>query len=268
MGRQFTRVATSLIMVASFLGGVQADPIYQPPGLNPGDMYQLIFVTSSTLTAGSNNIADYNGFVSDVADEAGIGPTMFSNSPTGAPIEWTVVGSTADNENDPAVDAIDNAPQLAPVYNTQGDLVASGDFLATIYDTFFPGRDLSNPVNYDENGDLAGANGVFTGTNSLGTGGNILESALRLGEDDPAPFPGPLRSTIGSATAVGKAWLNQAPGNQDTPLPFYALSQKLTVESSGMAAPEPSSVLTWVIVVCAGFLSAVRRPNRMARGRQ
>ena len=87
---------------------------------------------------------------------------------------------------------------------------------------------------------------------------------LRLGEDGPGLF----QSTTGSATAVGEEWLDQAPGNQDIELPFYALSQKLTVEASGLAAPEPSSALMWVVVVCAGFLAAGRRPNRMARGRQ
>jgi len=35
-----------------------------PPGLNPGDPYRLVFVTSTTRDALSSAIADYNSFVS------------------------------------------------------------------------------------------------------------------------------------------------------------------------------------------------------------
>jgi len=42
-----------------------------PVGLNPGDPYRLIFVTSIARDALSTNIADYNSFVHGIAN----GPT-------------------------------------------------------------------------------------------------------------------------------------------------------------------------------------------------
>ena len=41
-----------------------------PPGLKPGDKYRLVFVTSATRDAKSENIGDYNTFVSGVAAAA------------------------------------------------------------------------------------------------------------------------------------------------------------------------------------------------------
>jgi len=42
-----------------------------PPDLNPGDTYRIVFVTSYMTTAGSTDIAFYNGFVNSVANNLG-----------------------------------------------------------------------------------------------------------------------------------------------------------------------------------------------------
>jgi hypothetical protein len=44
---------------------VQAAIVTVPTGLNPGDQYRLVFVTSGTRDATSTNIADYNTFVAN-----------------------------------------------------------------------------------------------------------------------------------------------------------------------------------------------------------
>ena len=66
-----------------------------PTGLNAGDTYHLVFVTSTTRNATSTNIADYDAFVNNVADLA-------SNAQLGD-INWKVIGSTS------SVDAVNHA---------------------------------------------------------------------------------------------------------------------------------------------------------------
>ena len=89
-----------------------------PPDLNPGDSYRLVFVTSTTRTASSPNIAHYNTFVSGRAAAV---PALAA-----LPTTWKAIGSTA------AVNA--NANTLtrstdpsAPIYRLDGLRVADGN---------------------------------------------------------------------------------------------------------------------------------------------
>ncbi len=79
-----------------------------PAGLNPGDKYHVIFVTSNATGPMSSNIADYDAFVQSAADAAGIGSTLS--------LSWRVVGSTT------TIDAKDHIQPLFPgsTRNTQG----------------------------------------------------------------------------------------------------------------------------------------------------
>ena len=82
------------------------------PDLPPGSQYQLVFVTSDATTAESTNIADYNSFVRQEAAQNSSLPAA----------TWNVVASTA------TVNAVNNALTYSsiPIYNTHGQLVASG----------------------------------------------------------------------------------------------------------------------------------------------
>jgi len=71
-----------------------ADIVISPPGLNIGDQYRLVFVTSGTRNAQSSNIADYNSFVTAQANQNAVLSALNTT--------WTVIGSTA------TVDARDN----------------------------------------------------------------------------------------------------------------------------------------------------------------
>ena len=53
---------------AMLLSSAQAAPIIVPTGLNPGDTYRLVFVTSTGRDGTSSNIADYNAFVTASAN--------------------------------------------------------------------------------------------------------------------------------------------------------------------------------------------------------
>jgi hypothetical protein len=95
-----------------------AAPITVPPGLNPGDKYRLVFVTSTKRDATSKNIDDYNTFVNTAANSvselAALGTT------------WKAIAST---KNTPAAvntstDLIYN-PGQQPIYRLDGALVAN-----------------------------------------------------------------------------------------------------------------------------------------------
>ena len=57
------------LAIAGIASRLYADPIIVPPGLNPGDKYRLVFVTSTTTDATSPDISYYNSFVTNVADD-------------------------------------------------------------------------------------------------------------------------------------------------------------------------------------------------------
>jgi hypothetical protein len=56
--------------------------IIVPPGLNPGDKYRLVFVTSTTSGAQSSGIGNFNAFVTASAELAALGTT------------WSAIAST------------------------------------------------------------------------------------------------------------------------------------------------------------------------------
>ncbi|MFM7909129.1 MAG: PEP-CTERM sorting domain-containing protein, partial [Microcystis sp.] len=55
----FSGVALATLVTA---GAAQAALVVLPSGLNPGDQYRLVFVTSGTRNATTTDINDYNTF--------------------------------------------------------------------------------------------------------------------------------------------------------------------------------------------------------------
>ena len=111
-GRMKVHTAATMVVVVTTVWA-RAD-VFVPPGLNPGDTFQLVFVTGSVENPSSNDIGIYNEFVQT---EAAKHPLL-----TGTDMEVTyrVIASTS------SVDARDNALVSAPVYRLDGQLVASG----------------------------------------------------------------------------------------------------------------------------------------------
>src|SRR5262249_2877133 len=97
-------------------GSARADFMLVPAGLNPGDQFRAVFVSSAVRDAHSSNIADYDQFITNLAVAAGI-DTYF-----GSPVTWQAIGSTA------TVDAIDRLPSTfgsPPIYRLDGALVVN-----------------------------------------------------------------------------------------------------------------------------------------------
>src|ERR1035438_9039899 len=86
-----------------------------PAGLNPGDKYRLVFVTSTTWGAVSPDIGFYNAFVESLADAT---PGLQALGAT-----WKAIGST---ESVNAFDNIGASPSTVGIYRLDGEKVANG----------------------------------------------------------------------------------------------------------------------------------------------
>lgn len=192
----------ALVTFGCLVGEGYGSLIPVPPGLNPGDTYQLAFISSTARDGISTQILDYNNFVQGVANAAGIG--------TSAGVTWYAIASTA------AANANANAVVTSPVYNMNLDLVATG------YADLWDGSLLAVGISYDEHGS-ENQNGAWTGSqsNGLGFAGRTMGTA----------FP-----ELGDSSFTDPNWISLGALNKTAPLCFYALSSQLTV------VPEPASL--------------------------
>ena len=88
------------ISVVGITSPAHAAAITLPAGLNPGDPYRIIFVTSTLRDATSSIMADYNTFVTDAAN------TDAHLAALGT--QWFLLGSTVE------VNALTNAGLSSP----------------------------------------------------------------------------------------------------------------------------------------------------------
>lgn len=206
-------------VLVAFLGApVGADAaLITPPGLSPGDTYQLVFVTSGTTAATSKDIADYNAFVQAAAITAGMGS-----------ITWRALGSSL------GVEAHANALVTAPVYNLNGELVATG------FADFWDGTHAGD-IDFDETNSARNTN-VWTGTLGSGASGGAGNA---LGE--ATPWWG--ESTLNASAA----WTARGTNANTVSYSLYALSEQLTF------VPEPGAVGLLAILLAAPL--ACRRPR-------
>jgi hypothetical protein len=174
-----------------------------PPGLAPGETYQLVFVTSGITTATSADISYYNTFVQSAANAAGIG--------SGIGVNWSVIASTA------AIDANTNAVVSGKVFNMNGVLVASSN------SDFWDGTHAIG-IRLDEYSIDRNFN-VWTGSNTDGTraNGNAL---------------GNTTANWGESTFSNSGWTARGATATDTHnFSLYALSEPLTAP-----VPVPAAV--------------------------
>jgi len=227
--------------------------ILAPPGVLPGETYQLVFVTSAGRDATDPNIQAYNNFVQGIADGAGIGNTEG--------VQWKAIASTE------TVHARDNALVAGRVFDTVGNLVA--DDFSDMWD----GDIDSFRISYDENSNLVTSASpdfpireVWTGTLADGTSAGF-SGALGSAEGPTS------RATVGNALDGGQgigesaaAWIDII-GLDATRQGFhrlYALSQPITVA----VVPEPSGALFCLLtlVVTTSRLRTKRQLQRRPPG--
>jgi hypothetical protein len=193
-----------------------------PPGVAPGESYQLAFVTSVGTHATSSDINFYNALVQAAADAAGVGGGT----------TWSAIASTA------AVDANANAPVSTKVFNLHGELLATG------YSDYWDGTHaVGAGIDYNEYGIGKNTN-VWTGSHTDGTraGNNVL---------------GQPTAVWGESTFSSGGWINH--GTQSTAVSYslYALSQPLTAP-----VPEPHSWAMLLLgVALIGAMAIHREPT-------
>jgi hypothetical protein len=206
------------------------------PDLPPGSQYQIVFVTDVTTTAVTPGESYYNNFVTTWA------APITALLPAGT--TWSAITSTYDS---PGVytNASDNAPAYAniPIYNTQGQLVASG--AAQFYSD---NETLFNPPDRDVSGAIITTH-PWTGSQEDGLvdigdaiGGVNPEFGLDFSDD-----------TWLQAGAADEFDLNLGAFK----LSLYALSSPITIPD----VPEPAS-LTLSAVSAAGLLTRGARHGR------
>lgn len=206
----FTLLFVALLFNAASEG--HAAPIITPTNLAPGDTYRLAFVTSTASNSTSADIADYNAYVTSVANTI---PELVGLSTT-----WTAIGSTD------TVDARDNtstnpgAGTGVEIYLLNNTILASNNL--DLWD-----GSIANSLNVNEQGILSPSVGVWTGTGPTGAGAGIQT----LGGADAFTI-------VGLSGAPNAAWIAAATAKPDTAnLSFYAISGVLT------AIPEPGTAL-------------------------
>ena len=133
---RFAAIAALAAVAASLasVGYVSADVVL-PTGLPAGSQYRLVFITADSRDATSTDIADYNAFVTQEAQQ--------SSSPFVRSLTWSAIASTQ------AVKAFDNANLGAAVavYNTNGQMVVPGTQPSPLLSIVH-----SSPIIYDQNG--------------------------------------------------------------------------------------------------------------------
>lgn len=136
----------SLTALTAFAGAEDHVPL----GLNPGDQFRLVFVTSTTRDATSRAISVYDQFVTNHANAAGL------DSFEGLPVTWQVLGSTW------SFDAIVRIPASSPpLYRLDGEQVAASG--ADLWD-----GTLVNPISISELGNTLAVR-VWVGSSANGT---------------------------------------------------------------------------------------------------
>jgi len=224
----------TLLALAVILSGYSATavPITQPTGLNPGDEYRLVFVTSTTRDATSSDIADYNAFVTAAANSS---PEFAALGTT-----WTAIASTA------TVDARDNTNSNytislgVPIYSVEDILVATNN--ADLWD-----GEIGIPIQMDQYGVYSPTPYTWTGTEPTGVG----RIGYELGTSNPQQGWS-WQNDLGRWICRGCGDTQNFLGTQEFSL--YAISGVL------VAVPEPSTA-SLLALGLIGLAAKRRRSN-------
>ena len=233
-------VRTFLLVAFFGVSLVSGQVVRVPDGLERGDQYRLLFLTSTKRTAISSDVSDYDDFVQSLADAAPeVGTWGY---------HWQAVVSSADTDARDRINVNHEVEVGVPTYRIDGLIIAEN------YSKFWPDTDGDinsiPPLNVSELGDkLVTTNPrddsveVFTATRASG-----LRDLKGLLGGSPVGFGTP---ETGSREAI---WRGQSSTGLNH---FYAISEVLTV-------PEPSHSSFYFVAVSALFWATGRSKQRHA----
>jgi len=249
-----------VLAVMGTASGSYAGTIYLvPPGLAPGDQYQLVFVTSDTFDATSSDISTYNA---EVSAEAALNPALSAFDALNG-VTWTVIGSTA------TVNANVNASSSGSVYTLDGVMVASST--QSLYSdqcsesiNLCPGPGLFSPIDITQWGTTlidsvwtgSSSGGVAQGNPSLGYAWTYLGATLAAGGDPWGDV------SQGCSTATSNYWADCDYNSSSDLFSLYALSSVITVEEQPAPTPEPGAFGFLAIGMVGLVASRCRKANR------
>ena len=216
----------------------QAALVVVPPGLAPGAQYRLVFVTAGTRDGTSDNIDDYNTFVTNQVTGSALANAL---SGAGLTTTWKAIGSTA------SVAARDNtgtnpSSTGVPIYLIDGNRVANNN--ADLWD-----GSLQHPINRNNLGNGNLEQYVWTGSDSAG----LKELELGAG------------SVLAGFTTDDGNWISTKIISNSNPNPMYAMSSVLTVpgnQPEPVTVPEPTSLLGYITLGGLMLGGAVRKARK------
>lgn len=183
-----------------------------PSGLNPGDHYRLVFVTSGTRDAITGNMDNYVTFVND---QAALAPDLPATT-------WLPIASTT------AIPA-NGLISCGATCNTYPIFLVTGAKVANSLADLLDGSIITAIHRTQAGTALPAESYVWTGSTALG----IPIEFQQLGTATPR---------AGSATDIDSRWMSTSDGgvfDDEDLLHLYAISGELTVPG---AIPEPSTI--------------------------
>ncbi|MEM6450333.1 MAG: PTPA-CTERM sorting domain-containing protein [Cyanobacteria bacterium P01_D01_bin.105] len=216
-----------------------------PSGLNPGEQFRYVFVTSTTGAATSRNISTYNTRVDDAADNS-MGLSTFLTDTIGitnpGDLDWRVIASV---EGTDAITNTSTDPSSVgvPIYRLDGDRVANN------YVDLWDGGGIARPINIAE--DSAERNvDVWTGTRIDGTSIGLIE----LGSSGAF-------SSFGVSGDIGFGWVFTSVRGSTQSQSLYGISPIITLPSAPAAEVPTPALLPGLI----GMGVAAIRKRRLAQ---
>lgn len=215
---------TALASGFLFSGHAQANMIGQlgvldsGTGLQSGDQYRLVFITSGTTDATSSVIDTYNSFVTNQAGAS----TTFNRLDD---VNWYIMGSTV------AVDARDNTstnPGVdgagVPIFLVDGTTKVA-DNNGDLWD-----NSLDNTITLDQSGNVLLENRAFTGSYPSGVSvGPNLGGDTALGVITTAGLQG---VQTGDNSQTNQWWARSWKANSSNQNSVYAISEVLTAQAA------------------------------------
>jgi PEP-CTERM motif len=241
-------VACALLMAAIICSqaatvvGSTIPPTSFPAGATE---YEILFVTSGTVSPASGTLSTYNAFVTAQANAAG------SILPSG--LTWNAVVSTQVITQAGIIrtihnfNAASNAPSAAgiPVYNANGQLITNLGL--------YSNTQISSMPEYNQFGSMeqtavaTGSNGAGTFDNPLGTSG-----AWNVGQ-----------SSLGGSAKTAGQWINStAESGANAEFAIYALSAPILIRPTITPEPTTLTLLATGVLGYCGYRRLRRRTQK------
>lgn len=204
--------------------------LYVPPGLNPGDTYQLVFVTTGTINATSQSGALSN-YHDHAQAQAALNPSM-TGTDDGVTYKAIVAVWGPPFFGGPHIDPVAQAGVQGPLYLIDGSaLVATNGNVAGTSDLW--DGTISVPINVTQYGTTLNT-AVWTGAQP----GGQQSFSRALGDEVGT-------SIYGLSSSTDSEWVNSGTASLSSQFSLYAVSSVITV------VPEPSSVLLSLVGIAA-----------------